>query len=78
MAETVTHNFDRNAILKSVVSTPPSDWEGFFEFLRYQQYKKLSSCTSEEQRIEIQQSVKGITHIESVFKWMHANKKFPA
>lgn len=74
--ETVTHNFDKQSILKSVLSSSPSDWAGFFEFLRYQQYQKLASCTSENERIGVQQSVKGITHLESVFRQMIELKKF--
>lgn len=74
--DAITFNFDKQAILKGVMSPSLQEWSGFFEFLRYQQYQKLAQCTSEEQRIELQQSVKGITHIQSVFKRMHEDKKF--
>lgn len=76
MADTVTFNFDKQAILKGVMVPSLQDWSGFFENLRYQQYRKISQCKSEEERIEVQQSIRGLNHTESVFRQMHDTKKF--
>ena len=66
----------KTQIASAVLSVSEKDWHDLFEFLRYQQYIKLASTTTEEQRLELATSVKGINNLESVFKRIHSDKKF--
>lgn len=62
-------------VTAAVRQVPPVAFEDFFELLRQQQYPKLITATTEEQRRDLHHTVKAISQVEEMLKQLRDSKK---
>lgn len=59
--------FDESGIRDSIRQVPEQDWINFFEYLRLQQYNKIRSANTDEARLAVHLTVKGLDLMQNKF-----------